>query len=60
MTILLVLIPVSLLLLGIAVAVFAWAVRSGQFEDIEGAPLDVLADDSAPRAGLPQEAGRAD
>ncbi len=60
MTILLVLIPVSLLLLGIAVAVFAWAVRSGQFEDIEGAPLDVLADEASPHARSPREAGRAD
>ena len=48
MNVLLVLIPVSLVLLGLAVAVFAWAVRSGQFEDIEGASLDVLVDEAAP------------
>ena len=47
MNILLALIPVSLLLLGIAVAVFAWAVRSGQFEDIEAAPLDILREEFA-------------
>ncbi|MEO8160063.1 MAG: cbb3-type cytochrome oxidase assembly protein CcoS [Arenimonas sp.] len=49
MNILLVLIPVSLLLLGIAVILLAWAVRSGQYEDIEAAPLDILGDDSAPK-----------
>jgi cbb3-type cytochrome oxidase maturation protein len=42
------LIPVALLLLGVAVLAFAWAVRSGQFEDIESAPLDILADDESP------------
>jgi cbb3-type cytochrome oxidase maturation protein len=45
MNILLALIPVSLLLLGIAVALFGWAVRSGQFEDIDSAALDILVDD---------------
>jgi cbb3-type cytochrome oxidase maturation protein len=50
MTILLVLIPVSLLLLGIAVALFAWAVRSGQYEDIDTPALDILGDDSTPVA----------
>jgi cbb3-type cytochrome oxidase maturation protein len=49
MTILLVLIPISLALLGIAVAGFAWAVRSGQFEDIDSAPLDMLDDSDRPR-----------
>ena len=48
MNILLALIPIALLLLGIAVLFFAWAVRSGQFEDIESAPLDILADEDAP------------
>jgi cbb3-type cytochrome oxidase maturation protein len=48
MTYLLALIPIALVLLGVAVLAFAWAVRSGQFEDIESAPLDILADDGAP------------
>lgn len=52
---LLALIPVSLVLLGLAVAAFAWAVRSGQFEDVDGAPLDMLDDEDRPR-----EAGDAD
>ena len=49
MNVLLALIPVSLVLLGIAIALFAWAVRSGQFEDIDSAALDVLVDEPAPR-----------
>jgi cbb3-type cytochrome oxidase maturation protein len=55
MNILLALIPIALLLLGIAVLFFAWAVRSGQFEDIESAPLDILADDDIPKG--PRDAG---
>ena len=54
MNILLALIPIALLLLGLAVAFFAWAVRTGQFEDIESAPLDILADEDAP--GVPRDA----
>ena len=49
MNILLALIPVSLVLLGIAIALFAWAVRSGQFEDIDTAALDVLVDEARPQ-----------
>jgi len=48
MSFLLALIPVALVLLGVAVLAFAWAVRSGQFEDIEAAPLDILVDEDAP------------
>ena len=48
MNILLVLIPISLLLLGIAIAAFAWAVRRGQFEDLDSAALDILGDDATP------------
>ena len=45
MNVLLFLVPISLLLLGAAVAVFVWAVRSGQFEDLDTPPMDVLGDD---------------
>ncbi|MBD8527335.1 cbb3-type cytochrome oxidase assembly protein CcoS [Pseudomarimonas arenosa] len=50
MRILLVLIPISLLLLGIAVTAFVWAARRGQFDDLDTPALDVLADESAPSA----------
>lgn len=43
MSILLMLIPLSLLFVGLAVAAFAWAVRRGQFDDLDAAALDILA-----------------
>lgn len=48
MGVMLVLIPISLVLLGVAVWAFAWAVRRGQFEDLDAAAIDVLRDDDAP------------
>ena len=48
MNILLFLVPMSLLLIGIAAWIFAWAVRKGQFEDLDTPALDILRDDSAP------------
>lgn len=47
MTILLMLIPISLVLLGLAVAAFIWAVRRGQFDDLDTPALDILDDDDA-------------
>jgi cbb3-type cytochrome oxidase maturation protein len=52
MQILLVLIPVSLLLLVAAVGAFFWAVRRGQFENLDRAALDILVDDPAPRPSV--------
>ena len=48
MAILLFLIPISLLLLGVAIWAFVWAVRRGQFEDLDTASLDILQDDPLP------------
>ena len=48
MNLLLFLIPVSLLLIGAAIGVFIWAVRHGQFEDLDTPALDVLRDDDPP------------
>jgi cbb3-type cytochrome oxidase maturation protein len=45
MTILLVLIPLGVVLLGLAVALFVWAVRHGQFEDLEGEGARILFED---------------
>lgn len=45
MSILLALIPISLILLGIAVAAFVWAVKRGQFDDLDTPALDILRDD---------------
>ena len=45
MNILLLLIPLSLVLLGIAIAAFAWAVRRGQFDDLDAAAIDILVEE---------------
>lgn len=45
MEILYLLIPLSMLLLGVIVAVLFWAIRSGQFEDLEGPAHRILMDD---------------
>jgi cbb3-type cytochrome oxidase maturation protein len=39
---LLILIPLSLVLIGIAVWAFIWAVGSGQFDDLETPAWDIL------------------
>ncbi len=46
MTILLMLIPIGLVILAVAVAVFVWAVRNGQFEDLEGEGERIFFDDT--------------
>ena len=43
MTILLLLIPLSFLLMSCAVAAFMWAVRRGQFEELDLRGLEALA-----------------
>jgi cbb3-type cytochrome oxidase maturation protein len=48
MGIVFVLIPLSLLLVGCAGWAFFWAVGSGQFDDLDAAALDILADDDPP------------
>lgn len=45
MEILYLLIPMSLLLIGVIAWALFWAVRSGQFEDLEGPAYRVLLDD---------------
>ena len=55
MAILLFLIPISLLLLGVAVWAFVWSVRGGQYDDLDTAPLDILRDDPPPSAPAPDK-----
>jgi cbb3-type cytochrome oxidase maturation protein len=49
MDILYLLIPISLIIVAIAVWVFMWAIRSGQYEDLEGPAHRILMDDDDPR-----------
>ena len=48
MDILFLLIPISLIIMGVAIWVFLWAIRSGQFEDLEGPAHRILMDDDDP------------
>ena len=48
MAILAVLIPLGLLLLGLAIAAFVWAVRDGQFENLEGEAARILFEEDGP------------
>jgi cbb3-type cytochrome oxidase maturation protein len=48
--ILLVLVPVSLVLLGLAVWAFFWAADDGQFDDLDTPALSPLTDDAPQRA----------
>ncbi len=45
MTLLTVAIPVALLVAAVAVAAFAWAARSDQYEDLDTPPRRMLLDD---------------
>jgi cbb3-type cytochrome oxidase maturation protein len=56
MSILLLLIPLSLLLLVAAVWAFVWAVRKGQFEDLDTPALDILRDDPPPSKDATRDA----
>ena len=49
MNALLILIPLSVLLLLAAIWAFAWAVRRGQFDDLDTPAIDILAEDSKDR-----------
>ncbi len=45
MSILLLLVPISLALLGLAVWAFVWAVRGGQYDDLDAPAIDILRND---------------
>lgn len=63
MDILYLLIPLSVVLVSVIVAAFLWAIRSGQFDDLEGPAHRILSDDDArlepPPPGSESGAGRA-
>lgn len=45
MDIIYLLIPISLVLIGLMVWAFLWAIQSGQFDDLEGPAHEILMDD---------------
>ena len=60
MNILLILIPVALLLGLIGLAAFLWSMKSGQFDDLDGAALRVLSDDDLPEESRREDSRRED
>jgi cbb3-type cytochrome oxidase maturation protein len=52
---LLLLIPAALLLGLVGLAAFLWALRSGQFDDLEGAAGRILFDDEPPDSSSPTD-----
>jgi cbb3-type cytochrome oxidase maturation protein len=51
-----ILLPLALLIAGIMLALFIWAVRSGQFDDLETPAVRILFDDEPKNTGEPPEA----
>ena len=60
MDILYFLIPLGLLLLGLAVWAFFWAVGSGQFDDLDTPAIRVVMDDDSHPADEPDEPNNPD
>lgn len=58
MNILYLLIPVSLIFLAFAIWAFIWAIKDGQYDDLEGPAHRILMDDDDPR--IPHAQTRAD
>lgn len=54
MEIVLILIPVSLILIALGIFLFSWAVKSGQYDDLEGPAHRILYDDD--KDLIPREA----
>ena len=57
MNILLLLVPLSLMLLAVAIWAFAWAVKRGQFDDLDTPAIDILRDDDKPSRRETDDAG---
>lgn len=51
MNIVFILVPVTLVLVGIALWGFFWAVRSGQFEELDVASWEILVDEPGDQPG---------
>jgi len=48
-TVLYLLIPIAMVFMLIAIGLFVWSVKSGQFDDMEGPAYRILMDDDDPR-----------
>jgi cbb3-type cytochrome oxidase maturation protein len=54
-----IMIPVAVVIVGICIAIFFWAVNSGQSDDLDGPAHSILFDDEDPRhqAGIDEAEG---
>ena len=50
-----ILIPITFLLLGLAIAAYLWAVRDGQFDDLDQQASRILFDEDPPAAAKKAE-----
>ncbi len=55
MEVLYLLVPLAAILVIVIVAVFFWAIKSGQFDDLEGPAYRILMDDETPTAAAPAD-----
>ncbi len=60
MSVLFVLVPAALLLVGIFVAAYAWSSRSGQFDDLTTPAMRALHEDDGAPGAAPRDDGAAD
>jgi cbb3-type cytochrome oxidase maturation protein len=50
MDVLIILVPLAIGLGAVGLVAFIWALRSGQFEDVDGAALRILSDDDVEKS----------
>lgn len=56
MMVLFIVLPLALIVVGIALWAFIWMVRSGQMDDLDTPPIRMLFDDEVPARRLDDEA----
>lgn len=55
MEILHLMVPIAIILVVIAIVIFFWAVRSGQFDDLERQGYNILLDDDQKKKKMPSK-----
>jgi cbb3-type cytochrome oxidase maturation protein len=58
MSVVFILLPLALLVAGVMVALFVWAVKSGQYDDLETPAVRILFDDEPKKTDEPDAAPR--
>ena len=54
MSVIFIVLPLALVIVGMAAAAFVWAAKRGQFDDLETPALRVVHDDPSPPASEPR------